>query len=396
MYTYRMKRYILAAVLFAPAVVHAHARWVEFELKESVDVAYFRSFSGEVMYVTLAYTLLLVLMTFLWYAVVVPWQVRVCHSSFPGVKREPLKTRILHYVAWLCTDCRFSGKKAQIFLHASAIVFAKIPAFVMLLGAWSGWILMPSFPVEGIARVIFTVVQIALAVWVLSGKALRPLGSVLMAIFVYLGVVYGIAAVDVIPVFASAAFYYWSTGVVTDLNHRQLEGVRIALGAGFFLLGLVNKIYIAELVIGVADNYPSVIEGSRALIPTLTREAWALHSGLVEMVFGLAVLFGVFTRVSSVMLTFIFSSLILVFGWSEVVHIYPIAGFLLLFMWGPNVVTLDHLFDPIYRFFTKHGGKSVKPRMVQTLSAASVALTVGLMAMIVPMLIVTEVLPRFV
>lgn len=86
MYTYRMKRYMIAIALFAPAMVHAHARWVEFELKEPVDVAYFRSFSGEVMYATLAYALLLVLMTFFWYAVVVPWQARVCHPSFPGVK----------------------------------------------------------------------------------------------------------------------------------------------------------------------------------------------------------------------------------------------------------------------------------------------------------------------
>src|SRR4029079_18267129 len=113
----------------------------------------------------------------------------------------------------------------------------------------------------------------------------RAIGVVMLLVFGYLIFAYGVASIDAIPVLASAFFYLFAKeepGVV--VNERQLLGMRVSLGVGFFLLGLINKILLAELFIGVGDNFPDIVAGPQAMLPGLTREAWSFTTALGEMV----------------------------------------------------------------------------------------------------------------
>ena len=74
------------------------------------------------------------------------------------------------------------------------------------------------------------------------------------------------------------------------------------------------------------------------------REAWVIAFGLAEVMSGFLVMIGVFSRVWTSIMAFMFTKLMLVdFGWDEIPHIYPIAAMLV-------VIFSNHLtseVDPI-------------------------------------------------
>ena len=107
------------------------------------------------------------------------------------------------------------------------------------------------------------------------------------------------------------------------------------------LLGLVNKIYHAELFIGVGDQYPHLLDGARALVPGLTRQLRSAGTALGEISFGMLLLVGVFDKITTMALTLIFTSFVFTFGMVEIVHLYPIAGFAVLFFRAPPGTAID-------------------------------------------------------
>jgi uncharacterized membrane protein YphA (DoxX/SURF4 family) len=169
--------------------------------------------------------------------------------------------------------------------------------------------------------------------------------------------------------------------------------MRVSLGLGFFLLGLINKIYLApELFIGVGDQHPELLIGPQAMFPGLTREAWAFTTALGEMVFGLLLLFGVFSRISTLVLTLVFANFILVFGVDEIVHVYPIAGFLLLFFRGSLGSSLDGVVFRqnlrIWRWLRHTSSRVIYGGAVTSVAAAAAGLL-----MFLPLLLIVEVVP---
>jgi uncharacterized membrane protein YphA (DoxX/SURF4 family) len=273
-------------------------------------------------------------------------------------------------------------------------IFGRIPALVLLLGAYQGWLVMPSYPlpVNDLGHAL-RAASVMLAVWILSGLYWPVLGGVLFVIFGYLCFAYGIAGVDAIPVLASAFYYLFSRKGASGVNARQLLGMRASLGFGFFLLGLVNKIFLApELFIGVGDQHPELLIGPQAMFPGLTREAWSFTTALGEMVFGLLLLFGVFSRVSTLILTLVFANFILVFGTDEIVHVYPIAGFLLLFFRGSLGSSLDGIvFRQNLRFWRWF--RHTASRVIYGGAVTSVAAVIASLMMFLPLLLIVEVVP---
>jgi uncharacterized membrane protein YphA (DoxX/SURF4 family) len=272
------------------------------------------------------------------------------------------------------------------------VVFARLPGLVFLYGAAAGWVVMPSFPVEGTLGITLRALEIGVGLWVLSGLYQVALGVVLLVVFAGLCVGFRLAAVDAIPLLASAFFYLYARRG-TSLNERQVAGIRIGLGVGFFLLGIVNKIYDAELFIGVGDSYPFLVTGSQRVFPWLTRESWSFTTALSEMTFGLLLLLGFFSRLTSLALALIFANFILVFGWAEIVHLYPIAGFAVLFFHAAPGTALDGLlFRAHVRAWRAMGYRT--SYLLYRLSVFAVAIAAGALLLFSPLYIAVELAPR--
>ncbi|MEA2746644.1 MAG: hypothetical protein QOI41_787, partial [Myxococcales bacterium] len=114
------------------------------------------------------------------------------------------------------------------------------------------------------------------------------------------------------------------------------------------------KVYNHNLVAGVADNAPSVLNDPMVAMLTgghdtsyyFRREAWVVAFGLAEVMSGFLVMIGVFSRVWTSIMAFMFTKLMLVdFGWDEIPHIYPIAAMLVVIF--SNQLTSE--VDPIER-----------------------------------------------
>jgi uncharacterized membrane protein YphA (DoxX/SURF4 family) len=386
-----------AAVLLGPAIAVAHERWVPNGLRFPINRRYFQRMSGEVLLLSAASAVALFGTVFLFYLVVPPLVERLSAATHAAREREARRgffSRALRLLVRLVLDGEVDGPLMDFGLKAAAFAFSRIPALVLLLGAYEGWLIMPSFPLYGGLADFWRIASCVLALWVLIGVFPRGLGVSFLLVFGYLIFAYEIAAIDAIPVLASAFFYLFArkeTGVV--VNSRQLLGMRVSLGVGFFLLGLVNKILLAELFIGVGDNFPEIVAGPQAIVPGLTRETWSFTTALGEMVFGLLLLTGVFNRLTTVVLSLVFANFILVFGWPEVVHIYPILGFVLLFFRGNSGTLLDGLVFRMNLFLWTHRRKASALGY-----ASAVAIVAGASAsllMWVPLVVIIEIAPHF-
>jgi uncharacterized membrane protein YphA (DoxX/SURF4 family) len=388
-----------AAVLLSVRHALAHERWVAHALKHPVNKAYFRAMTGEVLGYSLMSTLVVALVLAGWYLVAVPLVEAITPATAEdrlAEARRPRWLRTIRLAFRFFLDGDVESPVLAKLERGSAWLFAKLLAAVLALGVYQNWFIMPSYPLDGSAGpsarigLVLRGVEAILALWIASGLFYRALGVTLFAVYAFLCVSYGVAAVDSIPVLGSAFYYYYYSG--REVNPRQVAGLRVCLGAGFVLLGLVNKVYFAELFVGVGDNYPQLVESARHMMPGLTREAWSLTTALGEMTFGLLLLLGVFDKITCIALTLIFGQLMFVFGLSEIAHVYFIAGFLLLLFHSPPGTVLDGLvFRAHVGLWRLHGGR-VSP-YVFVASVAIVAAGAATMLMFVPLLVTIQVLP---
>jgi len=386
----------VAALLLGPAVASAHERWVPNGLRFPINRRYFQRMSGEVLGFSAASAVALFGTVFLFYLFVPPLIASLSPSTEAAREREAHRgvvSRTFRLLVRLVLDGDVGGPFMDTGLKVSAFIFSRVPAFVLALGAYQGWLVMPSFPLYGQLGDAWRVASVGLALWVLAGVFPRALGAVFFVVFGYLIAAYGIAAIDAIPVLASAFFYLFTkkpSGVV--VSSRQLLGMRVSLGVGFFLLGLINKILLAELFIGVGDNFPDIVAGPQAMLPGLTRETWSFTTALGEMVFGLLLLTGVFNRLTTVVLTLVFANFIVVFGWAEIVHVYPIAGFVLLFFRGNSGTLLDGIVFRVNLFlWTRRRRASA---FGYASGVAIVATTTAGLLMWLPLFVIIEIAPH--
>jgi hypothetical protein len=379
-----------------PAIAIAHERWVKHTYRP-FDVGYFRSLSGEVLNYSLAAAGAIAGVIIGWYLIAAELADRLDLSTPEARAREarrPFPLRVVRALVRFGVDAEIDTPLFRLGQGAAAFVFARIPALVLALGVVQGWLVMPSFPLAGLGMEgeIVRGLEGALAIWILVGVAPHALGAILFAIFGYLIFRFSWASIDAVPVLASAFFYAFAMKG-TPVNARQLAGIRVSLGIGFMLLGLVNKIWHAELFIGVGDNYPQLIEKSRHLIPHLSREAWSFTTALGEMSFGMLLLVGIFDKLTTIALSFIFTSFVFTFGFAEIVHLYPIAGFAVLFFRAPPGTALDGAVFRVHALLFRAFGQR-SSRGIYALAVAIVAVLAAALLILGPLLFFVEILPR--
>jgi hypothetical protein len=385
---------VAAAVLALPLVAWAHERWVH-QVFKPFDEAYFRSMRGEVLRFSLAASLAIAGVIAVWYLIGVPLCERLTPHGADALAREqrlPAPKRLFRALLRFLLDADCDTQLMATGEKWAARIFQRIPAFVLALGAWSGWIVMPSFPAHGSVGTMVRFAQIGLAVWILAGVRLRELGIATFALFGWLILEYHSVAVDAVPVLASA--FFWLFARDPDVvNARQLAGIRVSLGVGFFLLGLINKIFYARLFIAVGDAYPQLLDGPRHVFPGLTREAWSFTTALGEMTFGLLLLLGLFDKLTTFALSAIFTNFVIVFGFDEIVHFYPIAGFAVLFFHAPPGTLLD---GAIFRTHVKlwhASGHSGSPALYPV-AVGLVAAATATLLMFGPLFLFVHLIPR--
>jgi hypothetical protein len=385
----------------APRAAVAHERWVKHDA-QPFDHHYFQSMTGEVLHLSLLAAAAVAVTIGLWYLGAVVLVQRLTPTSVekndPRTRRS-VAGRLLAALVRFFLDGYVEGRGFARAELIAVFVFARLPALVFLLGAVQGWLVMPSFPVTGqpglpamIPANVILGIEVGLAIWVAWGGQRRALGAAFLIVFAYLCAGYGWAAVDALPVLASAFFYLFTTPGVA-LSPRQVAGIRLGLGVGFIFLGLVNKIYDAELFIGVGDNFPALLAGPRTVFPWLTRECWSLATALGEIVFGLLLFLGIFGRITSLVLALIFGNFILFFGCSEIVHLYPMAGFAVLFLYAAPGTALDGILFrthvAAWRAMGYHTSFALYRASVFVVAAATAALLI-----MGPLYITIELVPR--
>jgi uncharacterized membrane protein YphA (DoxX/SURF4 family) len=222
------------------------------------------------------------------------------------------------------------------------VFFLRCLALVLIFSANRRALVIPSYPLDPATLPLFQLVQVLLAAAILTQTWLPICGAMILGLFFYQLVAFNwIIAVDMLPVLLVAGVYLslpwdgWKHRV-TPLDQWQIRWIRLVVGVSFFMLGWL-KIYNCYLTVGVADNFPAVMDDPLIQLfylgtsPLYRRECWVIAFAMAEIVTGASLILGVFCRVWCLLLVFMFTKLMVVdFGWAELPHLYFIGIFLVL------------------------------------------------------------------
>lgn len=373
------------AIMFLPAVVAGHERFVRHALLQNLKDWFFRQQDGKLFGMDPNMIQVGLLVTLVMAAFFVFYFLREGLDEFLRYKiLASLRGRVqrfVHSVSCFVMDKPVRSKWFYALGEWSVIMFLRSPALVLMYSATNDSLVMPSYPLEPSSAVIFKFIQVLLAIMILTQTALPLCGALVIGTWLYLFRWGPFVAIDAIPVVTAGILYAMSPWqshklAITRLNAQQTRVIRIVFGLGFLVLGWA-KIYNHDLTIGVADNYPWMMNDpmvgffTMGTDPALYRETWVLSFGLAEVLSGFMIMMGVFTRVWGTIMIVMFTKLTLVdFGWDEIPHIYPIGAAL-------AVVTSNHLrseFGLVERLERSWRGGAPATRWAMVgLSAAAIA-----------------------
>ena len=334
----------------APAI-SAHERFVRHDLKQSLQNAFFmqqpgKPFGMDQNMIQIGLMTSLVLTAFFVCFFLREDLDEILRYKILAPLRGSLQ-RFLHNVGAFVTDKPVRSKWFYNFGEWSLIMFMRSPALVLMYSATNDSLVMPSYPLDPSTALIFKFLQVLLAILILTQTMLPLCGAMIIGTWFYLFSWGPLVAIDALPVVTAGILYAMSPWqshklAITRLNADQTRIIRFVFGFGFFVLGWA-KIYNHDLTIGVADNYPWIMNDplvgffQMGTDPAFKRETWVLSFALAEVMSGFMIMMGVFTRLWATIMIFMFTKLTLVdFGWDEIPHLYPIGAAL-------AVMTSNHL-----------------------------------------------------
>jgi uncharacterized membrane protein YphA (DoxX/SURF4 family) len=338
-------------VVLLPGLAAAHERFVKHDLKRHLQDIFFLQQAGKPFGMDPNMIQVGLLVTLVLAAFFVFFFLRESLDEFLRYRiLAPLRgavQRTVHNVACFVMDKPVRSSWFYAAGEWSVIMFLRSPALVLMYSATNDSLVMPSYPLEPTSAVYFKFLQVLLAILILTQTLLPLCGALIIGTWLYLFRWGPFVAIDAIPVVTAGILYAMSPWqshklAITRINARQTRAIRIVFGLGFFVLGWA-KIYNHDLTIGVADNYPWIMNDplvgffKMGTDPALRRETWVLSFALAEVMSGFMIMMGVFTRLWGTILIIMFTKLTLVdFGWDEIPHLYPIGAAL-------AVVTSNHL-----------------------------------------------------
>ncbi len=348
--------------LFASSVVYAHERFVKHNLRYPLHLEFFGRWPNAPLGLHPDMMLIALRVAGILGAFFAIWFLRRALTEI--VERSLLRRvggKVQHWghkLACYLTDRPVRGKLFHSLGEWAVILFLRSPGLVLMYSATNDSLVMPSYPLDPASASIFKFAQVGLAILILTQTWLPLCGAMIVGTWLYLFRWGWMVAVDAVPVLTVAVVYCtspWQSHklAITKINRSQMRLLRLVLGFGFLALGWL-KVYNHNLVAGVADNAPSVLNDPMVAMLTgghdasyfYRRESWVVAFGLAEVMSGFLVMIGVFSRVWTTIMAFMFTKLMLVdFGWDEIPHIYPIAAMLVVIF--SNQLTSE--VDPIER-----------------------------------------------
>jgi len=378
----RLAPALLLGSVLVPGSAGAHERFIKHRLKVPLHDEFFLQGPGPMGInpdlVRIAMTVFAILVAFM-----LIWYLRQPIDAI--IQRRIVRRlggtaqQIVHQLANFLMDKPVRAKWFQVLREWCVILFLRSPGLVLMYSATNDSLVMPSYPLDPASAEIFKFVQVGLAILILTQTALPLCGAAIFGTWIYLFRWGWMVAVDAMPVLTVAVIYVtspWQSHklAITDINEKQMRWLRITLGLGFFALGWL-KLYNHDLTAGVADNFPSVMNDPMVSLlkggtsPALPRETWVAAFGMAEVMSGFLVMVGVFSRVWTLIMTFVFTKLMLVdFGWHEIPHIYPISA--MLAVMTSNKLTSE--FERIERIEERLGRSGKSFRQALTILGASV------------------------
>jgi hypothetical protein len=380
----RLRYGVLAALVLLPGLAQAHERFIKHDMKRRMQDWFFLQQAGKPFGMDANMIQVGLLVTLVLTGFFVAWFLRETLDEFIRYRiLGPLRgglQRLAHNLACFVMDKPVRSKWFYAVGEWSVIVFLRSPALVLMYAATNDSLVMPSYPLEPSSAIYFKFLQVLLAVLILTQTLLPLCGAIVIGTWLYLFRWGPFVAIDALPVLTAGIVYAMSPWqshklAITRLNAEQTRWVRFVFGLGFFVLGWA-KIYNHDLTIGVADNYPQVMEDplvgffTMGSDPAMRRETWVLSFALAEVMSGFMVMMGIFTRLWGTIMIFMFTKLMLVdFGWDEIPHIYPI-GAALAVVTSNYLRTEFHLLERLERVM--RAGSHVK--RFALIAAASVAI----------------------
>ena len=366
-------------ILFASGVALAHERFVKHNLRYPLHYEFFGRWPGKPLGLHPDMLMIALRVAGILGAFFAIWFLR--HTLTERIERTALR-RVGgaiqswgHKLACFLTDRPVRGKLFHALGEWAVILFLRSPGLVLMYSATNDSLVMPSYPLDPASASIFKFAQVGLAILILTQTWLPLCGAMIVGTWLYLFRWGWMVAVDAVPVLTVAVVYCtspWQSHklAITKINVDQMRILRLVLGFGFFALGWL-KVFNHNLVAGVADNAPSVLNDPMVAMLTgnpsptyfFRRETWVIAFGLAEVMSGFLVMIGVFSRVWTSIMAFMFTKLMLVdFGWDEIPHIYPIAAMLVVIF--SNRLTSE--VDPIEKMDLEawRAGKPLKRFMI--------------------------------
>ena len=325
--------------LVFPQMALAHERFIKHDMKNPMQDGFFLQQAGKflgmdpnMVQIGLLVSLVLSAFIFIWFLresldEFIRYSVLSRLSGWPQ--------RLLHGLACFIMDKPVRSAWFYALGEWSVIMFLRSAALVLMFSATNDSLVMPSYPLEPSSAVYFKFAQVALAVLILTQTMLPLAGALVIGTWFYLFRWGPFVAIDALPVVTAGILYAMSPWAshklaITRLNLNQTRWIRIVFGFGFLVLGW-SKIYNHDLTVGVADNYPGIMNDpmvgffAMGTDPALRRETWVASFALAEVMSGFMVMMGIFTRLWCTIMLTMFTKLMLVdFGWDEIPHIYPI------------------------------------------------------------------------
>lgn len=384
--------FVALAILW-PGLAFAHERFVRHGLKKPLHDEFFLRYPDHFLgmhpsLLRVALNAIVVLAAFfaLWF--VRRWLEEAVDARFVGAGGRV--QRIVHGIVCYASDRPVPSKVFRAAGEWFVIMFLRVPGLVLMYSAANNALVMPSYPLEANTEFFFKMVQVVLAVLILTQTLLPLCGALLVGTWIYLNRWGWLVAADGLPILSVAVVYMsspWESHkrTITSVSALQIRWVRLTLGFGFFVLGWL-KIYNHDLVAGVADQYPSILEDPMTKLlafgtdPAFKRETWVVSFGLAEIMSGFMLMTGTFTRVWATIMAFVFTKLMLVdFGWNEIPHLFPIGALTALAFSNDLSAELE----PVTLRAERAGrhGKTLEQAAIIGLTAVGVAIALILPAM---------------
>jgi hypothetical protein len=335
------RRSVLFAVLplLSSKAVFAHERFIPHTFTAPLQEDFFQSLNRDMLNIGLRGIILIAMLMALWFLrrplddLIEPILLR----NLPGRSRK-----LIRLLGCFVMDKPVEHPWFKAAGEWAVVFFLRCLALVLVFSATRHALVLPSYPLDSSTLLLFQFAQAALAIGILT-QTLPPLcGAMIFGFFLYqLAAFDWKIALDMLPILLVAVVYMslpWDAWkhVITTITPSQVRWIRIVLGLGFFVLGWM-KIYNSYLTIGVADNFPAVMDDPLIKLFYIgtnvhyQRECWIVAFAMGEIVTGFLLMVGVFCRVWCMLMLFMFTKLMVVdFGWAELPHLYFMSIFLVL------------------------------------------------------------------